>query len=451
MKFILDEKIYSLAERLSASLYVVGGYTRNFLIDGSYSSDIDLASSCSVEEVVSKAEEFGYNILATYKRTGTVVFGKGKFRYEYTRMRTENYAKGGEHNPSEVFFTNDVVLDAKRRDFKCNAVYYDLSEEKFVDPLGGINDIKNKILDTVVGAEKVFSNDGLRLLRLARFSAELSFKPTSKVLLAMQKYASNIDDISVERIYDELKKIFSSDEKYSFSDKNGHYTALKILADTGVLFRIIPELSSAKGMFQRKDYHNYDVLEHTLRCVMYAPKEIRLSALLHDVGKPYCMEKYGKFHSHDTEGVKIAEKILKRLKVDSKTTKETLFLIGVHMLDMKKDVREIKLKRFIVKNYEYIYKLLALKQADYSACKDDLSVCPTVARWTTLIEKMKADGTPFSLKDLKITANDLMELGYKGESIGKELKKLLDITIEKPSLNNRERLLIKASDDLSSN
>lgn len=449
MKFILDEKIYSLAEKVTAPLYVVGGYTRNFLIDGSFSSDIDLASSCPVEEIIPLAKELGYDILATYKRTGTVVFGKGEFRYEYTRMRTENYAKGGVHNPSEVFFTNDVTLDAKRRDFRCNAVYYDLKDEKFVDPLGGIKDIKSKVLDTVVSAEKVFSSDGLRLLRLARFSAELSFTPTKEVLLAMQKYASNIDDISVERIYDELKKIFSSDEKYSFSDKNGHYTALKILADTGVLFRIIPELSSAKGMFQRKDYHDYDVLEHTLRCVMYAPKEIRLSALLHDVGKPYCMEKYGKFHSHDTEGVKIAEKILRRLKAPAKTIKETLFLIGAHMYDMKTEVREVKLKKFIIKNYEYIYKLLALKQADYSACKDDLSTCPTVKRWTSLIEKMKTDGTPFSLKDLKITAKDLVAIGYKGESISKELKKLLELAIENPLLNERKKLLYKATADFN--
>lgn len=445
MKFILDKDLTVLAEKMNKPLYVVGGYCRNYLIDKSYSSDIDLASACSVEELVPLLEETGYRITATYKKTGTVVFERNEFRYEYTRMRYDSYAKGGAHVPSEVTFTDDVTVDAKRRDFKCNAVYYNVKKGEFLDVLGGIEDIKNRVLDTVVSPEKVFESDGLRLLRLARFSAELNFKPTPAVLSAMEKYSALILDVSGERIKDELQKILKSDKKYPFSSPNGHYLGLKILSDTGVLARIIPELSLAKGMAQRKDYHNYDVLEHTLRCVLYAPKEVRLSALLHDVGKPYCMENYGKFHGHDKEGERLAVEILKRLRFDNKTIAKTRFLVGAHMLDLNGEMRESKIRLFIAQNHDRIYDLLSLKQADYSACKDDLSVCPTVKKWKEIIDKMKKENTPFSLKELKISANDLIALGYQKKQIGDELKKLFKTVVLDPKLNDKEKLLFIAT------
>ncbi|MBR5388411.1 MAG: CCA tRNA nucleotidyltransferase [Clostridia bacterium] len=436
---ILPQDLKLLAEVLPAPIFAVGGFTRNYLIDKTASSDIDIAGSIPTEEILSAAEKCGFIKIAEYKRTGTAVIGKDGVKFEYTRFRTDSYFKG-EHTPKSTEFTDDIKKDASRRDFKCNAVYYDIKNRKFVDPLGGVSDIKNRVLDTVKSPDEVFCSDGLRLMRLARFSGELNFRPTARVISSARSFADNIKDISAERIYEELKKILVSDTAYPFSDKAGHYTALKILDETRVLDNIFPELTLGRGMAQRKDFHKYDVLEHTLKTVLYAPKTVRLAALLHDAGKPYCMANYGKFHGHDKAGKEIAEKILLRLKADKKTVKEVAFLTEFHMLDMNGDVREGKLRKFIAEHYDRIYKLIALKQADFSAGKDDTGVCPTVTKWKGIIGKMKKDGTPFSVKELKISAGDLKVSGIEGEDLGKTLKYLWKLAVNDPKLNEKGKL-----------
>ena len=299
MKKIIDQKIENFAKSLPYPLYFVGGLVRNYLIQKNLSTDLDVCGATSVEEIENALKNHGGKVVASYKRTGTIVFSLNGKIYEYTRFRKDGYSAGGKYQPDKVEFTFDISEDAVRRDFKCNAVYYDIVGEKFVDPLGGIEDIKNKVLDTVKDPKEVFSHDGLRLLRLSRFCGELGFTPTREVLKSAKQNASNIDDISVERIWEEIKKILVADDKYSFSPKNGHYTALKVLDQTRVLDRIFPQLTEGRGLSQRKDFHDYDVLEHSLRCVLYAPKEVRVSALLHDVAKPILVAKNGNSYGHD--------------------------------------------------------------------------------------------------------------------------------------------------------
>ncbi len=442
MKLPISKKIKELAKALSPEkIYFVGGFVRNFLIDGSANTDFDMAAAISIDKVKEKAEQCGFKICGVYPRTQTLVFSDGCDKYEYTAFREENYAEGGGHTPFVVKFISDIEADAKRRDFKCNAVYYDVLEEKTVDPLGGEKDIKNRVINTVKDPEKVFSHDGLRLMRLARFCGELGFSPTEEVKESARLYAKNIKDISAERIYSELKLILRSDGKYGFSPKDGHYYGLKILEETGVLDYIIPELTLGRGMKQRQDFHDYDVLEHSLRCVLYAPEKIRLAALLHDVGKPFAMKKEGRYKNHAEYGSEIVKNVLLRLKAEKKVIKQTVFLTKFHMLDMKGDMRENKLKIFIAENFKDIYDLLALKQADYSACKDDLSVCSTVRKWLDVIENMKKNGVPFSLKELRISAKTLMANGIFGEEVGKTLEKLQKKCILEPKLNEEHKLL----------
>lgn len=449
MKSLLSNEIISFAKTLRKPLYVVGGAVRNYLINQTESEDVDLAAGIPAEEFLVALNSFGFKVLATYKHMGTVVFSDRTRKYEYTAFRKEKYV-GGEHVPTLTEFTEKIEEDARRRDFKCNAVYYDVVSGEYVDPLGGINDIENKTLDTVVEPEKVFSNDGLRLMRLARFAGELNFTPTESVLLAAKKYADNITAVSGERIYEELKKILVSDTKYEFSDKRGHYNGLKILDRTRVLDRIIPEIVEGRKMAQRADFHKYDVLEHSLRCVLYADASVRLDALLHDVGKPYCMKRDGWYYSHFIEGVKIAEGILKRLRVDKETIKRVLFIIKTHMVDIDCSMKTEKVRKFIVENYHgYFKQLLLVKQADYRASLEEEFVAPAVAKWTKILAQMKEENTPFTLKELKINASDLIELGFKGEEIGKELRKLHMIAVKKPENNQYETLLKTAKEDLN--
>lgn len=448
MKNFIDQKLIEFNKILARPLYLVGGFVRNFLIDKSTSTDLDVCGAIPVEELKGALENFGEKVLAVYKRTGTLVFKINGKKYEYTRFRKDGYSAGGNHQPDTVVFTDDITEDALRRDFKCNAIYYDVLGDKFIDPLGGIEDVKNKILDTVKDPKEVFSHDGLRLMRLARFCGELGFTPTKKVLKGARENASNILDISVERIYEELSRICLADPKYSFSPLDGHYRALKVLDQTATLDKIIPELTLGRGMEQRKDYHKYDVLEHTLKTVLYSQKSVRLYALLHDVGKPFCMQKDGKYHFHDIEGARLAKSVLLRLKAPKQTIETCVFLTRYHMLDMKKDMKKAKLRRFIVKNLDKIDLLLDLKQADFSACKDNLEVCPTVQKWREIMLEMKTDGTPINLKQLKITASELIEIGYLGKEIGKELNKLWDLCINSPQKNDRDYLIKKAIKDL---
>ncbi len=441
MKKFLSAKIRFLAKKLNKPLYVVGGFVRNYLIDGSISSDIDLASPILTEELVGALIDCGFNVVAEYKRTGTVVFEGDGNRYEFTSFRTESYLPGGAHTPDTVIFTKDIMADATRRDFTCNAVYYDIKNDKFVDPLHGVQDIKNKVLKTTVSAKEVFSHDGLRLMRLARFYSELNFTVDLDTLNGAKLYAKNVKDVAVERIYHELKMILLSDKKYAFSNKVGHYQGLKLLDEIGVLELIFPELTLGRGMEQRKDFHNYDVLEHSLRSVLYAEPSIRLYALLHDVGKPYAMQKHGKYHTHAKDGVKIAKTILERLKADNETVKKACFLVGAHMLDLKEDMRESKIRRFIAENHDYFDDLISLKIADYRACKDQSDEPKTVDRWKKIRKNMEKDGTPFNFSDLKITANELMEMGYKGKKLGDELKKLFWLCVDNPDFNKKEKLV----------
>ncbi|MBO4251227.1 MAG: CCA tRNA nucleotidyltransferase [Clostridia bacterium] len=448
MQIILPKHLKILSDHCVSPIFIVGGYVRNYLIDGSLSEDIDLAAALSAEELISAAKYCGFTVVAEYKRTGTVVISDGERKYEYTRFRTDFYGAGGGHKPVRSEFTDDITLDAKRRDFKCNAVYYDIKSEKIVDPLCGVNDINDKIIDTVQSPEKVFCSDGLRLIRLARFAAELGFSVRGEVLSKAKEYAENIRDIAPERIFEELKKILVADTKYPFSDKKGHYTGVKILEKIGVFDILFPELALGRGLRQRADFHNYDVLEHSLRTLLYADKSVRLAALLHDVGKPYCKLNSGSYKGHAEAGEIIVKRVLDRLKADKNSIKQAAFLTRWHMFDLKNTETESSLRLFIVKNRKYFSDLLKVKQADFSACKDDLSVSPTVLKWQSVYDKMLKDGTPFSVAELRISAEELIKLGYKKSGIGEELKRLLESAVTEPQINDNAVLKKMAKDDL---
>lgn len=442
----LPKSIVELAKKLPRPLYAVGGVVRNFLIDGSISDDIDLGAAISPEELAPYLCECGLKVSAEYKRTGTIVFEDDVYRYEYTAFRKEEYV-GGEHVPFLTQFTESLQEDALRRDFKCNAIYYDLKNQKYEDPLDGIKDVRNKVIDTVTTPYKVFANDGLRLMRLARFSGELNFVPTTDVLKAATTHAENIKEISPERIYAELVRILQSDQKYPFSDPRGHYVGLKILDSTRVLDYIFPELTEGRGMAQRADFHVYDVLEHSLRTLRHADSRIRMAALLHDIGKPFCFKRDGYYYHHFEEGERLAENVLLRLKADKETIKEVKFLVREHMIDLDCSMKESQVRRFIVKNQDMLDKLLMVKQADFRASLETHDVAPTLIKWGRIIQKMQEDGTPFSLKALNISAAELIEIGFEDKDIGKELKKLWEVAVSHPEQNKNQTLLTIAKKD----
>ncbi len=444
MRDVLPENLITLAKNCKENLYIVGGSVRDYLANlHSKDGDFDVCSPMSVEDFISVLTSLSFKVDAVYKNTGTVKFScSDNEKYEFTSFRSDKYIRG-EHSPPEIFFTKDITLDAKRRDFKANAVYYDISSDCFVDPLGGIDDVKNKRLSTVVNSEKVFGEDGLRLMRLCRQAGQTGFFPTPECLEGAKKNASLISDIVPERIYTELMQILYADEKYGVKD--GQYYGLKLLQETGVLSYILPELELGVGMKQRADFHKYDVWEHTLHAVKYATHEVRLSALLHDVGKPYCYKRDGHVHEHHVEGERISKEILTRLKAPVKTTEEVATLTKLHMYDFDTQTKETKLRRFFVNNYGILDKLMALKQADFSGCTEDTSTCPTNVKWKKLLNKMKSEKVPFTLKELAVNDNDMITLGVQKHHISKLLNECLMHTAIEPKDNEKTKLLRLAS------
>ena len=213
------------------------------------------------------------------------------------------------------------------------------------------------------------------------------------------------------------------------------------MEQTGVLARIFPDLAKGKNMAQRADFHKYDVLEHSLRAAWYADEKVRLVALLHDIGKPFCTIRDGNSYAHHEEGAKLAKAALIRLKAPKRLIERIPALIEWHMYDFNCQTGENKLRRFFVQHYPILEDLLALKQADFSACTDDFSVAPTCARWRALLEKMKNEGAPLTLKELALSGKELLDLGIPAPKISQTLQALLLHAACNPKDNTKERLL----------
>lgn len=444
MRAILPENLIKLAE-LCRPLYLVGGSVRDFLCGYPLpeNADWDICSPLAEEKILAAAKRCGFSARSVYKNTGTVKLTDKEGRgYEFTRFRSDKYVRGV-HTPAEIIFTDDMETDAKRRDFTANAVYYDIAEGALRDPLGGIADIKKKILRTVAPADKVFGEDGLRLMRLARFAAQLGFTPDGEALCGAKKHCALIDDIAPERVFAELKLILSSDKKHNL--KEAPYRGLSVLNKTGVLAHILPELAMGDGMRQRPDFHDHDVLEHSLRCCAYAPEEIRFAALLHDVGKPFCMARDGNFYAHAEEGERMAREILSRLKAPAKLISETARLVRLHMRDLDGKMKKNKVRREMIENYDLLERLLTLKQADYTACKDDFSPAPAVVKWRAILADMKREGVPIRLSELAVNGAELQKAGVKPERTGQALKELLFHCAENGARNNKTYLLRRAA------
>lgn len=436
----IPQKLLDAAQRADFPLYAVGGAVRDALAGLPASQDIDICAPVPAEDFSALAERCGLRVNGAYKNTGTVNLSDGAHKMEFTSFRTDVYRRG-EHAPEEVRFTKDIREDALRRDFRCNAVYCDLKTGEVCDPLGGVEDIRARRISTTRPPDEVFAEDGLRLMRLARQAAQLGFTPTLECILGAKFNAALIAKISAERIYAELQLILHADAKYGI--RYAHYEGLKLLEGTDVLRYILPELALGAGMAQRADFHAHDVLEHSLRACKYADERVRLSALLHDVGKPAAFLQTGKYHGHDVIGEGIAREILERLKAPKKVTDTVCALTRLHMYDLDGQAKEGKVRAFIVKNYAYYELLVLLKQADYSGCKDDLGECPTLTKWAGILQKMREEGVPFTLKELAVRGDALAGIVPR-ERTGEVLGKLLLWCARDGRRNEREALLKEA-------
>ncbi|MDR3319222.1 MAG: HD domain-containing protein [Clostridiales bacterium] len=436
----LPTSVLKIAELLP--LYVVGGFTRNFFMEAQGSTDIDIAGPLSSAEV---KKLVGYPVTVVSERLDTSVIAAPEGKLEYTPFRSESYAPGGGHTPERVSFGAGLFEDSRRRDFSCNTVYYDISRGEFIDLHNGVGDIGNKILRAVPEPERVFASDGLRLMRLARLAAETGFAIDPETFRVAAARAAQLGDISKERKAQELNRILNADRVYGVED--AHYRGLKLLGELGLWRYVIPELEAGMGIGQNPKYHKFDVYEHSLQTVKFAPADIRLAALLHDIAKPLCLKRDGNMHNHAADGAVMTRNILTRLGYPNAVRARTARLVALHMFDLAHNTRPNKLRCFVAENSDIIGELAELIVADGYA-----TGFPYVRneRLTDTLRRMREEGTPLSIGGLAVSGTDLTSAGILDKLIGRVLKELLNEVIcgnlanEKGALTRRAARLAKS-------
>lgn len=432
MKIQMNSDVVELIKSLSDKIYVVGGYTRNSLL-GYPTTDIDVSGPypAAVLKLPPKA-----TLKMINHRMGTAQISYGDIKLEYTPFRLEVYNPGGEHRPTEVYFTDDLRADASRRDFCCNAIYYDVNEDEIIDPLNGLKDIELKVLR---GCNKhVFESDGLRLLRLVRFASELNFKIETQTALSAKANSELLKDIVHPRKKAELDKMLLADMPYGAA--NGHYRAMRLLKQLDLWKHLIPEIAAMDGVVQNAEYHKYDVMEHTFQTVRFAPPEVRHAALFHDVGKPFCVARFGNMHGHEHNGDIMTRAIMSRLCYPEDFISEVATLVSLHMFDMRGDVKDTKMRLFVAENFMIIDKLAALCRADALATGMSVDL-PPQHRFIQVKNQLIESNAPILKKRLRINGDDLVELKYPEKEIGACLDELWRQCIIEPKFNTREYLI----------
>ncbi len=401
MSLSIPSFLTEFAALFPVPLYLVGGYVRDG-VRGIVSDDYDIASSLPCEEV-EKLAKGKYRISTIKRDTGTVGISVDGHELQYTSFRKDIYTTG--HTPAQTQPAS-IEEDARRRDFKANAVYYNLRENVFFDPLGGLQDIERRVLSATRPPEEVFSEDGLRLLRLARIAAETGFSVEEGTLLGAKHNAFRIREIAPERIRVELEKILHADKPSGIFGAPSR--GLRLLEQIGVLEILLPELTLGIGMKQRSDFHRFDVFGHILSVIDYADPSVRTAALFHDIAKPYCQKNFGSYHMHEVYGEQLTEDIMNRLRYSKAEIKITKRLVKWHMLDLRGDMRENKIRKFVQENADILELLCLLKEADMYGCGIVTSgACSAAERLRTTYKRMKAEGVPFSKAELLVKGEDL--------------------------------------------
>ena len=433
VKFIIDTIMEAGYEA-----YAVGGCIRDFIL-GRTPDDWDITTSAKPDQV----KALFPRTIDTGIQHGTVTVMLDKEGFEVTTYRIDGEYEDGRH-PKEVTFTANLVEDLKRRDFTINAMAYN-DKAGLVDAFEGMRDIEKKVIRCVGDPMQRFTEDALRLMRAVRFSAQLGYEIEEKTLDAMRELSPNLVHISAERIQSELIKLVISP----------HPEKLRIAYETGITKIILPEFDACMETEQNNPHHCYSVGEHTLRAMqeIRADKVLRLAMLFHDIGKPGTLtldeEGIVHFHGHPALSEKMTRDILKRLKFDNDTIYMTTNLVRYHDYDVEPGPKYVR--RAIMKAGEDVFPLLFdVKLADIKAQsaymrKEKVERLEAVRQ---VYEEIVAQKQCVSLKTLAVTGKDLMrEMGMQpGPEIGLILKKLLDLVIEDPSLNERE-ILIKAAEE----
>ena len=432
--------VRALMDRLWAhghAAYVVGGSVRDALL-GRPADDWDLATDARPDRLLAVFPAAVYE-----NQFGTVAVREGDAVHEVTTFRSDHdYADF--RRPHRVEFGDDIELDLARRDFTVNAIAWgapadpDAPSPALVDPFDGAADIDGRTLRAVGDPPARFREDALRMVRAVRLAATLGFTVEPATLGAIRDNAHLAAHVSGERLAAELGKLLAAERPS---------VGLRLMAETGLLAVVLPELDAQRGVPQNK-VEGEDLFDHTLRSVDAAPAGrpvVRLAALLHDLGKPATIDD-GPFRGHEIVGAEMAERLLARLHLPRAAVGPVVHLVRNHMFTYEPDWGDAGVRRFIQRvGTGAIDDLFTLREADNvgsGAPVDAHHLADLKAR----VAAELAASVVLDRSRLAIDGDDLMtELGLpQGPRLGRMLDELLERVIAEPKLNDRATLLLLA-------
>ncbi|MBU1993040.1 CCA tRNA nucleotidyltransferase [Patescibacteria group bacterium] len=407
-------QIIEILKKAGHIAYWAGGCVRDMLL-GIEPQDFDIATSAKPDEIEDLLEE----TIPVGKQFGVIIAVQNRHHFEIATFRSDIEHKDG-RRPSKIEFTN-AKEDALRRDFTINGIFYDPTEDKVIDYVGGEKDLEARLIRFIGDPHERILEDHLRILRAVRFKNQFNFQYDQETYKALEKHAKLANKVSNERIRDELNKILLNPNTTC---------ALEELSDLELLHEILPELQELKGCPQPVEFHTEgDVWDHTM-AVFGALKPdasliLRWAALLHDIGKPSTIKltERIRYDGHCEKGAEIARGILGRLRLPKKDVDEICWLISHHMMvvplfEMGTGTRR---KWFLGSRFPHLLELFRVDAAGIEPV--DLGM------YDRLLELYKHDLThmPHAPKPLLTGLNVMKELGIKpGPAVGEILDELYE-------------------------
>ena len=430
------ETVLAALREAGFEAHPVGGCVRDRLL-GREPADWDICTSARPEETQAVFRDF--RCIETGLRHGTLTVLSDGRPVEITTYRTERGYADNRH-PDGVEFVQSLMEDLSRRDFTINAMAF-APDGSVVDLFGGRNDLAAGLVRCVGDADLRFREDALRILRALRFAAKLEFSIEPETAWAVRENRGLLQNISPERIFAELKGILAAP---------GAGRVLREYPE--VFFEIIPELAPLRGFDQKSPHHIHDVWTHTTYAVEAVGPDpvLRLTMLLHDVGKPACFftdeAGVGHFYGHAGAGERMADAILRRLRCDNAARE--LVLSFVHYHDIQPPQTRKAVRRLVTKlGPEDTRRLFLCQRADNADRPPRVKTrnLALIAESERLLEEVLAGETCFSLKELAVNGGDILALGVeKGPSVGRVLTELFRLVTEEELPNDRAALLRKA-------
>lgn len=422
----IPENVKSILEKLKENkfeAFLVGGCVRDLLMKNP-PKDWDVATNANPEQIQKIfPESFCNNDFGTVNVSGI----------EITPFRTEEKYTDKRH-PDTIKWAKTIEEDLSRRDFTVNAIAFD---KDFIDPYGGQEDIKKKIIRAVGSPDDRFNEDALRMMRAARFASTLNFEIEEKTAEAIRKNSGWLRAVSKERIRDEFLKIINCRKAAE---------GVELLRKLELLQYIIPELLEGFGVDQSK-HHIFDCYEHALNSLEFAAKKefsepVRLAALLHDIGKPRTKKGEGEkaiFYNHELVGAKMVFQFMTRLRFSRKESEKVSKLVRFHLFYYNVgEVSEASVRRLLRNvGQENINELLQVRMADRIGSGVPKAEPYKLRHLRYLIEKVSKDA--ISVKMLKVNGEDVMKiLKLKpGARIGQILDILLSEVLADQNKNNK--------------